>query len=307
VPLNIEAGRHSFSIGYNPFQLSDTSAIFNISSSQTSSVAPVPATSNTAFQSYLGCGLPPLPDYTYTGYQPPCIITTSGRVETIYPIVPASDSSLFFGSIPATVSTEPTTAATAPSTVNSVISSTTVNPSFATGAYAQVLQCPTPVTPTTSEFTASGTTTILSLVGCNTAGTSSTLEPNSAGVCHTSGYSTFSVSGTNSVCCPNGWTTTPLNSELFCFTSTAAPAAKRAVLDDIQAPTETTMAGVFTIAGHVTQEATVGVSGTSSTTLPASASESKTTTKSSAMKLDLSSWGSLRIPLGVVILSYVIM
>jgi hypothetical protein len=305
VPLNIEAGRHSFSIGYNPLQLSDTSDIFNISASQTSSVAPVPATSNTAFQSYLGCGLPPLPDYTYTGYQPPCTITTSGRVETIYPIVPASDSSLFFGSLPAT--TVPTTPATAPSTVNSVISSTTVNPSFATGAYAQALQCPNPVTPTTTEFTASGTTTIISLVGCNTGGTSSALDPNSAGVCHTSGYSTFSVSGINSVCCPNGWTTTPLNSELFCFTSTAAPGAKRAVLDDIQGPTETTMAGAFTIAGHVTGDAAVGVSCTSSTTMPASASASSTTTKSGGMKLDLSPWGSLGVTFAAGMLSYVIM
>jgi hypothetical protein len=67
------------------------------------------------------------------------------------------------------------------------------------------------------------------------------------------------------------------------------------------------MAGAFTIAGHVTQEAAIGVSSTSSPTLPASASESNTTTKSSAMKFDLSSWRNLGIPLAVGILSYVIM
>jgi hypothetical protein len=71
VPLDIFAGRHSFSIGINPLLMSDTTDIFIIQASQTSYVAPMSSTTNTAvFQIYNGCGLPPLPDYTYTGYQP---------------------------------------------------------------------------------------------------------------------------------------------------------------------------------------------------------------------------------------------
>ena len=65
--------------------------------SQTSSVVLFPTTTNVAFQTYNGCGLPLLPDYTYRGCQAPCVTTTNGQVETRYPILPASDSSSFFG------------------------------------------------------------------------------------------------------------------------------------------------------------------------------------------------------------------
>lgn len=297
VPLNIEAGRHSFSIGYNPVQMSDTTDIFVIDPSQTSSVPPPAITTNPAWQTYRGCGLPPLPDYTYTGYQPPCTITTSGRVETIYPIVPASDSSVFFGSIPQASKT--TTATTTPTA--------SANSAFATGVFAQALQCANPVIPSPTSITADGATTVFTLVACNTAVPSGSVSiVDSDGVCHASGYATFSVSGTSSVCCPNGWATTPLNSELFCFTSTA----ERGPLEDRRGLSETSLEGshtsivdivglVFTAAGVVTKDVSVsssppdaspsgsagGDSGSTATATRSSAA-STATTKSGGVKLN---------------------
>lgn len=291
VPLNIPAGRHSFSIGYNPFQLSDQTPIFTILSSQTSYVAPAPSSSNPAAQTYNGCGLPPVPGYTYTGYQAPCTVTTSGHVETIYPIVPTSDSSAFFGIVPSSVP--------ASSTVTSSTSSRSINTAFATGVYAQALQCPTPVTPSTTKITASGATIVFSTVGCATASSGS--NANSVGVCHTSGYTTFSVSGTSSVCCPNEWATTLLIEELFCFTSMAQAAA----LQERQASTETvvTLTGLaFTSAGIVSGDA---VAGTGSSTATGSAT-SATTTKSGGAKLNTGFLGMRGIVVGIVVLCYLL-
>ncbi|PVH75602.1 hypothetical protein DL98DRAFT_658010 [Cadophora sp. DSE1049] len=258
VPLDIFAGRYSFSIGYNPFMLSDQTGIFTILPSQTSKVTDAaPATTNTAYQSYRGCGLVPLPDFTYTGYQPPCTVTSSGQTRTIYPIVPVGLSSSFFGTS-YLASASPITSQSSTSTVSS---SASVNTAFATGVYAQALQCPTPVTPSTTKLTASGTTTIFSLVGCTPTASANN---NGAGTCHTSGYSTFSVSGPTSVCCPGGWSTTPLDSELFCFTS-IAQIGRRAELKDRQVSTQTLEASpsplimisglAFTNAGIVTAAA----------------------------------------------------
>ncbi|KAH7390402.1 hypothetical protein BKA64DRAFT_747495 [Cadophora sp. MPI-SDFR-AT-0126] len=287
VPLDIFAGRYSFSIGYNPFMLSGQTGIFTILPSQTSKVTnAAPATTNTAYQSYQGCGLVPLPDFTYTGYQPPCTVTSSGQTRTVYPIVPVELSSSFFGTS-YLASAAPITSHVSTSTV---FSSPSVNTAFATGVYAQALQCPTPVTPSTTKLTASGTTTIFSLVGCTS--TASTTN-NGAGKCHPSGYSTFSVSGTTSVCCPGGWSTTPLNSELFCFTS-MGQIERRAALNDRQVSTQTLVANpnplveisglAFTQAGIVTA-ATEGSessssSGSVSTGAPPTATEPAASTSS---------------------------
>jgi hypothetical protein len=205
--------------------LSDQTAIFIIDASQTSSAPPVTPTTNTAYVPYNGCGLPPLDDYTYTGYQAPCTVTSSGRVETLYPNVPASISALWsLSQTPVTTSKTSTT----PSTTSTIAAPTTsVNTAFATGVFAQDLQCPSPIIPSKTSIIFSGTTTVLSLVACSAAVTQSSSGSNSVGVCHTSGYKTFSVSGTSSVCCPSGWATTPLNSELFCFTSAVGPNSKR--------------------------------------------------------------------------------
>jgi hypothetical protein len=307
VPSNLFPDRYSFSIGENPFLSSDTSGIFTITSSQVSGslALPGPTSTNTAFVSYNGCGLPPAYDYTYTGYQHPCTTTSNGVVETLYPNVPISDSSLFFGS-------EYSVSATATAVVSTASSSTAMSSSsipfitaFATGVYAQALQCPTPVTPTTTKMTVGGATTIFSLVGCETESGSST---NSGGVCHTSGYTTFSVRGTSSVCCPDGWATTPLNSELFCFTS-MGQAEKRAELGQRQVSTETLaespytlveISGLaFTSAGIVTGEAAVetgsssatdGGHSTTSTSTATGSAAGANTTKSSGLKLDLVLW-----------------
>jgi hypothetical protein len=284
--LNVEAGRHSFSIGYNPLMLSDTSGIFTILSSQTSYVAPPP--SSAGAWTYNGCGLPPLPDYTYTGYQPPCTTTISGKVETLYPIVPASDSSSFY----------PNLFTPTPEGQSTTISTpVTINTAFATGILAQALQCPTQVAPSSTSITVASVTTIFYLVGCNTS--PATASSNNGGVCHTSGYTTFSVSGTSSVCCPSGWATTPLNSELYCFTS-VGQVGKR------QASTETLGSGasavvevqglVFTSAGVVTHDVSIGT-GTQSSSggTGTGAAASSSTTKSSAGRLELSSWGLVGI------------
>ncbi|KAH6705427.1 hypothetical protein BKA61DRAFT_617583 [Leptodontidium sp. MPI-SDFR-AT-0119] len=261
VPLDIFAGRYSFSIGYNPFLLSDQTGIFTISPSQTSKVtdAPSPATSNTAYQSYRGCGLVPLPDFTYTGYQAPCTVTSFGQTRTIYPIVPEGLSASFYGS--SYLVSAPSIASRSSTVTSSSLAS--INTAFATGVYAQALQCPSPVTPSTTKLTASGVTTVISVVGCAPTSTSNV---DGGGICHTSGYSTFSLSGTTSACCPGGWTTTPLNSELFCFTSMAQ--AARAELNERQVSTQTFLASsnplvvisglVFTSAGIVTAEVTGG-------------------------------------------------
>ena len=250
--------------------LSDQTGIFTILPSQTSKITdatPTP-TPNTAYQSYRGCGLPPLPDFTYTAYQPPCTVTSLGQTRTIYPIVPADLSSSFYGSSyldPAPPITSPSSTYT-----STVSSSPSVNTAFATGVYAQALQCPTPVTPSTTRLTASGTTTIFSLVGCTPT---SSAASSGAGTCHPSGYSTFSVTGTTSVCCPGGWSTTPLNSELFCYTS-MAQIERRSDLNGRQVATETLVASpnplvaisglVFTSAGIVTDAAEASESPSSS-------------------------------------------
>ena len=132
--------------------LSDQTGIFTILPSQTSKVtnaAPAPTT-NTAYQSYRGCGLPPLPDFTYTGYQPPCTVTSFGQTRTIYPIVPAELSSSFFGT--SYLASAPPI--TSPGSTSTISSSLSVNTAFATGVFAQALQCPTPVTPSTTKLTA---------------------------------------------------------------------------------------------------------------------------------------------------------
>jgi hypothetical protein len=270
--------------------LSDTTDIFTILASETSAVTnPVPATTNTAFQTYNGCGLPPFPDYTYTGYQPPCTTTISGHVETLYPIVPASDSSSFFHLTPS-------------STTSTSVSVTeaTINTAFATGIYAQALQCPTPITPSTTKFSSAGITTIFSLVGCTS--TSSSTNSNEVGVCHTSGYTTISVSGTSSVCCPNGWATTLLNAGLFCFTDVAVE--KRQVgtetLGEDATSTLVVISGVvFTSAGVVTKEAATGTSSSSSENGSVKATSTGTVsgsvasasaTKSGGLRLELGTW-----------------
>ncbi|KAF4636123.1 hypothetical protein G7Y89_g1960 [Cudoniella acicularis] len=235
--------------------------IFTILSTQTSAVtgAPGPSTSNTAAAwTYNGCGLPPLPDYTYTGYQPPCTTTVSEHVETLYPIVPATDSSSFYGNVPATT-TQPSS--TSPSTTSSTSSSpelSSINTAFATDIYAQALQCPSAITPSTTSIIASGTTTIFSLVNCITTSPASITitNTNNGGVCHTSGYTTFSVSGTSSVCCPDNWATTPLNSELFCYTFMGQEDAKRKRQLSSPSVSATRLWGLaFTSAGVVTSEA----------------------------------------------------
>ena len=262
--------------------LSDTTGIFIISPSQTSSAGSFPAPINTAGATYNGCGLPPLPDYTYTGYQPPCTITTSGRVETLYPIVPASDSSLFFG----------TASATPAATVDET---TAENTAFATGIFAQALQCPTPVTPSKSQIISGGITTIISVVACEPTQVASQMSANADnGICHTSGYTTYSVSGATSVCCPNGWATTPLNSRLWCFTSMVVADLKRAALVHRRGQTETLSGIAFTTAGLVTSEAvivgaSIAGSGTSTSTSTGSGA-AKTSTSSSVAKSGLSLW-----------------
>jgi hypothetical protein len=179
---------------------------------------------------------PDLPDYTYTGYQPPCTVTTSGRVETLHPIVPASDSSLFFRSTPLVGPSAPTASATAATTVDET---TTKNSAFATGIFAQALQSPTPVTPSTSQIISGGITTIISVVPCEPTQVASQMSAKANNwVCHASGNTTYSISGTTSVCCPNRWATTPLNSELFCFTSIVAAGTKMAVLEYKRGQTE---------------------------------------------------------------------
>ncbi|KAE9381967.1 hypothetical protein N431DRAFT_425518 [Stipitochalara longipes BDJ] len=292
VPLNIEAGRHSFSIGYNPVMLSDTSGIFTILPCQTSYVPPGSTSTPTgsAAWTYNGCGLAPLPDYTYTGYQPPCTTTVDGKVETLYPIVPASDSSVFYPNL-----LNPTITATTTSLSTTTAISNSRNTAFATGALAQALQCRFAITPSVTRITSASVTTLFSLVGCSTFAAASS-SYNTEGVCHTSGYTTVSVSGTSSVCCPNGWATTPLSTDLYCFTEASAGLEKR------QASTETLGVGisstlvelqglVFTSAGVVTQEVAVqtGSSTTNSGGTGTSAAASETSTKKSES-------GSLNFP-----------
>ncbi|KAG0645115.1 hypothetical protein D0Z07_9119 [Hyphodiscus hymeniophilus] len=308
IPSNIEPGRWSFSIGANPLLQSSTSTIFTITASQISGSPALPgppATSYTAFQSYNGCGLPPLPDYTYTGYQAPCTTTSNGVVETLYPIVPFSDSSSFFSN--SDLISEMVTPSVTISSGSTVISASSLsfNSAFATGVYAQALQCPSPVTPSTTKIVAGGATTILSLVGCDAVTGSSS---DGGGVCHISDYTTFPISGASSVCCPGGWATTPLNSDLFCFTSTGQ-AKKRGMITERQVSTETLAESpstlieiqglMFTRAGVVTGEAAVetGSSSTggihsatgllSSTGLATGSVVITSTTKGSALKMDV--------------------
>jgi hypothetical protein len=296
-------GRYSFSIGVNPFLLSDTSGIFTLSASEVSYVTPSagPSAISTKVggQTYNGCGLPVLPDYTYTGYQHPCTTTTNGQVETLYPIVPASDSSSFFGVIP------PAPTITPLGSTSASISSASDNALFATGLYAQALQCPTPVTPSATRITVGDATTIFSLIDCKPSA-ASTSNPNSGdnGICHTSGYTTFSVSRASSVCCPGGWATMPLNSEIFCFTSMGALGAKRDDLAGRQVSTETLgfnsqmtlveISGLaFTHAGVVTREAVVAGDLSTSTSAGKSSSTATATglattpTNSDGVRLNL--------------------
>lgn len=267
------------------------------------------SSTNTAFQTYDGCGLPPLPDYTYTGYQPPCTVTTDGHLTTLYPVVPVSDTSSFYGSaasVPApTTQPSMTSSTTSSSSTSTVIYSSppTINTAFASGFYAQALQCPSPIMPSATSITASGTTTIFSTVGCATVTASGSTS--NSGVCHTSGYTTFSVSGTSSVCCPNGWATTPLNSELFCFMS-MVQGAKRGVVKERQASTSGTLVELtglaFTSVGIVTRDVAAGTGSayimsasistkvTFTATSPASAT-SATSSKSGGVMLNVGQWG----------------
>jgi hypothetical protein len=165
--------------------LSATTGIFIISPSQVSPASPLPSTSTTALPLYDGCGLPPLPDFTYTGYQPPCTVTISGRVETIFPIVPASDSSLFYGGGVSGTSPAGGPVPTAPIAAESSL--------FASDIFAQALQCATPVTPTTTSFAVSSITTVISVVDCFTIESIHQPGANRNGVCHTSGYRVYNV------------------------------------------------------------------------------------------------------------------
>jgi hypothetical protein len=126
-----------------------------------------------------------LPDFTYTGYQPPCTVTTSGRVETIFPIVPASDSSLFYGGGVSGTTPADGSVPTAPTAAESSL--------FASGIFAQALQCGTPVTPTTTSFAVSSITTVISVVDCFTIESIHQPGANRNGVCHTSGYRVYNV------------------------------------------------------------------------------------------------------------------
>ena len=243
--------------------LSDTSEVFTIPASETSAVPPgsgIPTT-NTAFQTYNGCGLPPLPDYTYTSYQPPCTTTISGQPTILYPIVPASSTSIWY-----------TLGKTLPPVTTPSSPAPTINTAFAGGAYAQALQCPTTVTTSTTRVTNSGTTTFISTIDCSTP-FNTVPSPTSGGMCHTSGYMTFSVSGTSSFCCPSAWSTSLLApEELFCYSTLMVTEGRkvggRQVSTEILAagPGVSTMVGiegvVFTTAGVVTGEkaGTTGIS-----------------------------------------------
>lgn len=285
--------------------ISDTSEIFTILPSQTSYVAPGSTSTGTVAWTYNSCGLAPLPDYTYTGYQPPCTTTVDGKVETLYPLVPASDSSVFYPNI--FTAAAATTPRTSSSGSNSPYS---INTAFATGVLAQELQCSYQVTPSATTIIVASVTTMLYLVDCATTAASPPTATN-GGVCHTSGYTTFSISGTSSVCCPNGWATTPLaNSELYCFTEVSIGVAKR------QASTETLSAGVsntmvevqglvFTRAGAVTKEAGTGTgkgtgsSGGGEGATMTGASANQTSSKSSGERLGFSLWRTCGIILMV--------
>jgi len=219
-------------------------------------------------------------------------------------MVPASDSSSFFGgAVPAPATT--TSQSSTSTTISS--SSLSANTAFATGAYAQALQRPTMVTPSTTKITASGTTTVFSLVGCATASGSSVTG---GGVCHTSGYTTFSVSGMGSVCYPNGWATTPLASDLFCFTSVGQAAKRQASTETLTTGSNTLVAIswlAFTSAGVVPKEATTGMSssttsGSHSTNTQSAASAS--TSKSGGVKLELGLQGPWRVAVAMGALYY---
>jgi hypothetical protein len=264
--------------------LSDTSGIFTILPSQTSYVPPGPTSSPTgaAAQTYNGCGLPPLPDYTYTGYQPPCTTTISGVVKTLYPIVPESDSSIFYPNLFITHPASPTSPITA--------SLVTTNTAFGAGFLAQDLQCPTPITPIATKITVSSVTTIFSLISCNTATATAASDSKYAGVCHSSGFATFSVSGTRSVCCPLGWATTPLKTELYCFTSVGNVERRQVSTKTLGTGISSTLVEiqglVFTSAGVVTKEVMAG------TAAGASANTGGTSTKTSGAEIwKMKSWG----------------
>lgn len=271
--------------------LSATTGIFIISPSEVSPASLLPSPSTTALPLYDGCGLPPLPDYTYTGYQPPCTITTSGRIETIFPIVPASDSSLFYGN---------GVLGTAPTSDSVPLDPTTT---FDSGVFAQALQCATAVTPTTTSFAVSSTTTVISLVACMPIESINRPAANSNGVCHTSGYTTYSVGvGSHNVCCPEGWATTPLLSGIFCFTSVTAGELDKAALDS-RAGLTTTLSGLaFTSAGAVAAEAITGAmsataeSGTTAST-PKQTGAGATNNSNRARIPRVGIWGSLGIML----------
>lgn len=295
MPIDIFQGRYTFSIGINPLLHSDETGVFTILSSQTSKAPAGPSPSTSAASStysWNGCGLAPLPDYTYTGYQPPCTLRSDGQIVTVFPVVPVASSAAFYGT--SYLQTPSITKASS----SSATTSTPVNTAFATGVFAQALQCPTPVTPTTTKVTASGATTIFSLVNC---APTSAATANSAGVCHTSGYSTYSVSGSSSVCCPNGWATTPLNSELFCFTSMAPDLASNTI-SKRQIETQTLEASpnpllaisgiAITKAGVVTAAAQSTTSGSPSTSGKGSSSSSASGTSSAATPTSTKSAGT---------------
>lgn len=339
VPSNINAGRYYLTIGVNPITQSDSTPIFTITSAQTSGLPPTPSSTidSADIASYNGCGLPPVPYYTYTGYQPPCTTTVSGRVETLYPNVPASSSALFYG----------TSYLIAPTTTSPLVIPSPVNTAIASGPLAQALQCPAPVTPTPTTILAAGTYTVFAIVGCPTpsaypafvASASSTTTAADVGVCRRSGYTTFLISASASAtdssgiygCCPSAWSTTPLAGALYCYT--ALPAAKRevqgreAVAGTMPAVTLSGLA--FTRAGIVAAAA-VTATGTerssfyAQTTFPmtssataaavtsasapgaavgvASASASASTTRSGGTRVDAGVWRIASVLLGSVAL-----
>jgi hypothetical protein len=273
--------------------LSDTSAIFTILPSQTSYVAPgsISTSTGVAAWTYNGCGLAPLPDYTYTGYQPPCTTTVDGKIETLYPIVPATDSSVFYPNL-----FTPTAAAP---TITISPGTNSINTAFATGALAQALQCRYEVTPITTKITVASVTMILYLAGCSTGTATASSNADNGGVCHISNYATFFVSGTSSICCPNGWATTPIaNTDLYCFTSVGGVEKRQASTETLEADSTSTLVEiqglVFTSAGVVTKEVATGTGtgssshGSGSTGTGAGAIQ--TLSKSGSGRLGFSNW-----------------
>ncbi|KAH8601399.1 hypothetical protein B0O99DRAFT_648747 [Bisporella sp. PMI_857] len=170
--------------------------------------------------------------------------------ECLVRAAPASISSLWFAS-------NSVAAASSSSKITSSIA-TNSNTALASGIFAQALQCPNPVTPSTTKILSGGVTTIISLVACSTGvSAGNALNGNAQGVCHASGDTTFSVSRSYSVCCPNGWATTPLVKNLFCYTAIAGgDVEKRAVTKTLPGESVRIDGIAFARAGVVTDGST---------------------------------------------------